>query len=266
MVDFWHKQTPGQALFEDVLWNKPERRDQAGRLAIVGGSSSGFAAVAIAYNTANQQGVGEIRAIVPDVLAKKIPLAVRSQLGELIFAPSNPSGGFSSDAINEIGALANWAGQVLLIGDSGANFETVQLIGRFLSSSDYEDINVTIARDAVDLVINDSELVLNRKHTHLILSLAQLQKIARAVYYPRIITFKQGVKQMAETLHKFTITYPATITVYHDGNLLVASNGQVVSMEFDNPIKIWNGEIPARIAAWSVWSDDILKATATAWL
>ena len=43
--DYWQKQTPGKVLFDDVLWSKPERRDQAGRLAIVGGNSQGFWAV-----------------------------------------------------------------------------------------------------------------------------------------------------------------------------------------------------------------------------
>ena len=56
---YWQKQLPAQPLFPEVEWNKPERRDQAGRLGIVGGSSLGFISVAESWRTADQTGAGE---------------------------------------------------------------------------------------------------------------------------------------------------------------------------------------------------------------
>lgn len=266
MDDFWQKQDPKHPLFTDAIWSKPERRDQAGRLAIIGGSSSGFAAVAVAFQTALKTGIGDLRIIMPDSLKRKIPAAITNQMTGLTWAPSNPSGGFAMPAKRYIEAAAEWSGQVLFIGDSGANSETAQLISGFIIDKDYQDTKITIARDAVDLLVYDAESILNRKGCHLIVSLAQFQKLARAVYYPRMITFSQGIKQMAETLHKFTITYPVTITLFHDGNLFVANSGQVASQPFDSPMRVWNGDIPTREAVWLVWQSDPVMAIASSWV
>lgn len=266
MDDYWCKQQPGKPLFENVLWSRPERRDQSGRLAIVGGNIRGFWAVASAYQLARRLGVGETRAIMPDVLRAKLPLPVKAQIDDLVWAPSNPSGGLAAGAEKILQTAAGWSGNLLFVGDNGGNAETAQLLERFVTDDNYAEARLTLARDSVDLIIYGAETVLNRQNCNLIVSLAQLQKLARAVYYPRMITFSQGVRQLAETLHKFTVTYPATMTVFHDGNLLVAANGQVVSQEFDQPMRVWNGEVASRAAVWSVWQADMLKAVATSWI
>lgn len=265
MNDYWHKQQPSKPLYDEVLWSKPERRDQAGRLTIVGGNSRGFWAVAAAYQVARRTGVGEIRVIMPDALKTKLPAQVRLQMDDLLLVPSNPSGGMALGAEKYLDVAAAWSGQILFIGDSGANSETAQLLQKFLADADYADTTVTVARDAVDLVVYDAESVLNRSKCCLVVSLAQFQKLARAVYYPRVITFSQGVRQVAETLHKFTITYPATIMLFHNGNLLVAQGGRVISQEFDEAMRVWNGEVPTRAAAWQVWQSDPVKAIAASW-
>jgi len=258
MEKFWQKQEPDQPLFPDVLWSKPERRDAAGRIAIVGGNSRGFVAVAAAYQTALTTGVGEARVILPDALKKKINGPM-----DIIFAPTNPSGGLARDALNELYAAADWANTILFIGDSGANSETAALLETFLSKDTITSVVST--RDAVDLIKPAAEIVLNRASTHLIISLSQLQKLFREVYYPRVLTFSQGVKQIAETLHKFTITYPATITLWHSGFLFVAKGGQVISQKFDQPLRVWNGEIATREAVWQIWQSDPIKAAVSAW-
>ena len=264
-LNYWRKQEPKKPLFDEVAWSKPERRDQAGRLAIVGGNARGFWAVAGAYQTARRTGVGEVRVVMPDALKPKLPVQVRAQMEDLLLVPSNPSGGLALEAEKTLQAAANWSGQMLFIGDNGANSETAQLLEKFLADGDYCDCQVTIARDAVDLLVYGAETVLARPKTNLVVSMAQLQKLARAVYYPRMVTFSQGVKQVAETLHKFTITYPVAITLFHDDNLLVAHQGEVVSQPFDEPMRIWSGEVPTVAACWSIWRSDPIKAIATSW-
>ena len=240
MNDYWQKQQPGKPLFGDVLWSKPERRDQAGRLTIVGGNSRGFWAVAAAYQVAHRIGVGQIRVIMPDSLRQKLPAPVRLQMDDLMMVDSNPSGGLAMGAIKYLHVAADWSHNLLFIGDNGANSETAQLLEKFLADSDYFDTTVTVARDAVDLVIYGAETILNRPKCNLVVSLSQLQKLAKAVYYPRIISF-------------------------HGDNLFVANGGQVVSQPFDEPMRVWNGEIPTRAAAWLVWHDQSVPAVATSW-
>jgi hypothetical protein len=261
--DFWRKQDPEKPLFPDVLWGKPERRDAAGRLVIVGGNSHGFAAVAANFITATRVGVGDVKIILPESLKKTLPPAVKTQFADVVFAPANQSGGLAQEAIGDLRAAANFAGTLLFIGDSGQNSETATLLETFLRENN--EIPVVLARDAIDLIKNSAELVLNREKTHLVVSLGQLQKLSRAVYYPRVITFSQGLNQIAETLHKFTTTYPIAITLWHTGFLFIAKNGQVISQKFDQPMRMWSGEIATRETAWSLWSSDIIHASATAW-
>lgn len=266
MADYWRKQQKGKALFDDVLWSKPERRDQSGRLVIIGGNGRGFWSVASAYQVARRLGVGEIRVVMPDSLRRTLPASIRLQMDDLVFVPSNPSGGLAMGAEKYLQVASHWSDNLLFIGDNGANSETAQLLGKFLGDEDYADAKVTLARDTVDLLVYDAETILSRQHCHLVVSLAQFQKLARSVFYPRMITFSQGVKQVAETLHKFTITYPVTITLFHDDNLIVAGGGEVISQTFDDPMRIWNGEIPTREASWLVWQLDPVKAVATSWV
>lgn len=266
-VSYWKKQQPGTALFPNVEWSRPERRDQAGRLAIVGGYGGGFWAVANAFQVANQLGVGEIRILIPDALKSKIPTQITASVSDLIYLPSNPSGGIANAGERHIITAAHWAGNILFIGDMGGNSETAQMMSRLVEYGVLgDDTTITIARDAVDLVGQSIANVLDSPRAHLVVSLAQLQKIARAVYYPRMISFSQGAKTTAETLHKFTITYPATITLYHDGQIYTAQDGKVYSQIFEAPIRIWNGEMSTRAAVWSIWHSNISEATATSWL
>lgn len=259
MNDFWRKQIPGESLFPDVLWNKPERKSVAGKLAIVGGNVQGFAAVAAAHQISSQLGIGAIKIILPDVLKRKIPPIIT----DAIFSPSNLSGGFARDAIIDLRAAADFADAILFIGDNGANSETAALFETFLREN--QKTPAILTRDAVDLVKNSAEDILNRENTHFVVSFSQLQKIFREIYYPRVLTFSQGIKQIAETLHKFTITYPATITLWHENNLICAKSGEVISQNFDQPLRVWSGEVATRETVWQIWQNNVIKAIAASW-
>ena len=93
MYPYWQRQDK-KPLFPEIEWNKPERRDQAGKLLIIGGSAGNFRAVALAYEAALKAGIGQVKVLVPDSLKKMIPPIIT----DIIFAPSNISGSFSMDA------------------------------------------------------------------------------------------------------------------------------------------------------------------------
>ena len=170
---------------------------------------------------------------------------------DVIFAPSNPSGSLSRDAIDDLRALANWSTGMLLAGDAGRNSETAILYSDLLS---YYDGPLTITRDAIDLVRNDAEAIATRPRTMLVLSFAQLQKLFRELYYPKILTFNMPLMQLVETLHKFTITYPLTIVVLHRETLVMAHGGEVVTTEWTDPMRIWRGTTAARAATYWLWT------------
>lgn len=244
---YWKKQTREKPLYPDIEWNKPEQRSLAGRLAIIGGNKLGFAGVGGAYQIAKSAGVGELRVLLPDVLKKAIPTSI----SDTLFAPTNPSGGLSSDAINDMKTISDWANGVVFIGDAGRNSETAILYERFVQ--DYKG-QLTITRDAFDLLKNTLPIIVERPDTLLVLSFAQLQKMFQSVYYPKMITFSMQLAQAVEAVHKFTITYPATIVTFHQGHLIIAHNGDIVTMAWENPMAIWKGSVAMQAAVYWLWT------------
>ena len=245
-TSYWRTQTTTKPLFPDIEWAKPEQRSQAGRLGIVGGNKLGFAGVAEAYGRALSTGIGEARVLLPDALKKSIPPIIT----DTVFAASNPSGSLSKDAAPELHALAAWATGILFVGDAGRNSETAILYEDFLRSYDGP---IILTRDAVDLVKNSSQALVERPQTLLVLSFAQLQKLFQSVYYPKILTFSMQLAQLVDAVHKFTITYPVTIAVLHKDHLVVAHDGQVTTTEWGNAMAIWRGSVATVAACYALW-------------
>lgn len=244
---YWTKQTPPKPLFPDIEWNKPEQRAMAGKLGIIGGNKLGFAGVAESYSIATTAGVGEIRVLLPDVLRKTIPPTITDAL----FGASNPSGGLAKDALPEMHAMSQWATGVLLVGDAGRNSETAILYEDFIREYSGQ---LTITRDAVDLMKNSMTLVVERPNTAIVASFAQLQKIFQGIYYPKILTFSMQLQQLVEAMHKFTITYPVTLMTFHNDQIVIASNGEVTTTPWENPMAIWRGAVASQAAAYWLWS------------
>lgn len=247
MHDYWRKQTPGKPLFADVEWSKPERKGQAGKLGIIGGNKLGFAGVAESYQTALHTGVGQARVLLPDSLKRVVPVAAT----DTVFAASTPSGSLAREALPSMHALADWANGILLAGDAGRNSETTLTYDDFLT---YYDGQLVIMRDAVDLMVHSAHELVERDSTTLIASLAQAQKLFRAVHYPKVITFSMTLLAAVETLHKFTITYPITLAVLHKDTLIIASDGEVITQSWDSPMSLWRGITGAKIATYMLWN------------
>ncbi len=243
---YWLRQTPGNPLFPDIEWSRPEQKTKAGKLAIIGGNKLGFAAVDEAYDAATKFGAGQVRVIMPEDLKRAIPAVI----ADTYFVPSNPSGGFSREALPELMAACAWADTCLLIGDSGRNSETAIALETLL---DTHHGHLVVTRDAVDLLRPAGEKLVNRDQTTLVISFAQLQKLIQSVYYPKILSFSMQLMQLVETLHKFTITYPVTLVTFHQNQLLIAKEGRVVTQEFDDPMMIWRGTTATRAATYLLW-------------
>ncbi len=246
-TSYWQQQKSSAPLFPDVEWSKPEQKSRAGRLAVIGGNKLGFAGVAESYSGAYGSGIGNVRVLLPDALKKQIPVTWT----DVALAPSTISGGFSKDATPHILAIADWATMTLLIGDAGRNSETAiayeSLIRNHIGP-------MTLTRDAIDLVKNSAETLVNRPETLLVLSFAQLQKLFQSVYYPKVLTFSMQLLQLVEAVHKFTITYPITLAVLHKDILVVAHGGKVTSTPWESPMAIWRGTTATRAAVYWAWN------------
>jgi hypothetical protein len=255
---YWQKQTTAQPLFPDAQWNKPEQRSLAGRLGIIGGNKLGFAGVAESYGVALQVGVGDVRVLLPDVLRKTIP----ATMTDAHFGATTPSGSLARDALNDMKALGAWAQQIMLIGDAGRNSETAIVYEDFLQNYTGP---LTITRDALDLIKNGSQMIVDRPDTLLVISFAQLQKLFQSVYYPKVLTFSMQLSNLVEALHKFTITYPVSLMVLHKEFLVIAQAGTVTTTAWGNPMAIWRGTVATKAAAYWLWNpgNTLLAATAS---
>lgn len=253
---YWRTQDPSKPLFPDIEWNKPEQRNLRGTLGIIGGNKLSFAGVAEAYSTALSTGAGQVKVLLPDALRKSIPPAIV----EATFAPSNMSGSLSREALSDMQTLGAWSSGILLAGDTGRSSETAIVYDDFIGS--YSQW-ITLTRDSVDLVRRSAPLLVERPCTLYVLSFAQLQKLFQDVYYPKILTFSMQLAQLAESLHKFTITYPVTIMTLHQDTLVIAHEGDVISQRWDNPMAIWRGHTAARAASYLLWGNTPLESLAT---
>jgi ADP-dependent NAD(P)H-hydrate dehydratase / NAD(P)H-hydrate epimerase len=244
---YWRKQTSSKSLFPDIEWSKPEQKSRAGKLGIIGGNKLGFVSVAESYGTALNAGVGEVRVLLPDALRKTIPPTIT----DTIFSATNPSGSLAREALTDMQVMGHWADAILMIGDAGRNSETAILYEDFLR--DYQG-PLTITRDAVDLIKNSSQAIVERPNTLLVVSFAQLQKLFQSVYYPKMLAFSMQLTGLVEAVHKFTTTYPVDIMVLHKEYLVVAHNGEVTTTEWENPMAIWRGQVATSAAVYWLWN------------
>lgn len=240
---YWHKQTADSALFPDMLWSRPENRAHAGKLLIVGGNLHGFAAPAEAYGQAIKAGVGSCRVMLPDSLHK----TVGKLFPEAEFAPSTPSGSFARTALAELLAAANWADGVLLAGDFGKNSETAILLEGFLSH--YKGLLV-VTQDALDYCLSASGGCLTRPDTVIVVSTAQLRKLAVEARWPVAVTSSIDLMRLIDILHEQTSNHPCSIIVKHLENLLVASAGQISTTKLPHELPVWHTAAGATAAVW----------------
>jgi len=219
---YWRKQTTDEPLFPDILWSRPESKAGAGKLAIIGGHSHGFGAPGAAYSEALDAGVGVCNVLLPDAIKK----TVKHVLPDAEYGPSNRSGSFAKNALDDMIKIADWSDLTLLSGDFGRNSETAILLENF---TEMHSGRLVVAQDAADYFKSFPRPLMQRPDTMLVISLAQLQKIFINAPVITPITYGMTMPQLAEALHEFTEKFPITIVVKHHDNIYIASGGQAVS-------------------------------------
>ncbi|MDB5164161.1 MAG: uncharacterized protein JWS12_779 [Candidatus Saccharibacteria bacterium] len=239
--EYWHRQSQDKPLFGDLLWSRPESRQMAGKLLVIGGNLHGFAAPAEAYTYATEAGIGVAKVLLPDALRKTVGRVLEN--GE--YASSTPSGSFSKQALAQWLDFSGWADGVLVAGELGRNSETAILLEQFLAKS---GAAVVLSRDAVDYLYTSPQDVLNRQNTALVLSLSQLQKLVKAAGFPKAVTFSMDVLQLVELLHDFSQQYPVKIITEHQGQSIVADSGQVSTTP--QALDIWRTKVAAYASVW----------------
>jgi hypothetical protein len=240
----WQKQSVDTPLFPDMLWSRPERRDQAGKLLIIGGNQYGFSAAGEAFTAAAQAGIGVSRVLLPN----KLKPTVGKLFPEAEFTPSTPSGSFAKASLAEWLETASWADAVLIAGDVGHNSETALLLESFI---DKYPGPLTITQDAAEYTITNPAQILARPDSLLVLSMGQLQKLAKHAHTSNAVTQAMGLPELTSWLEQFTQDSSLYIVTKHHQHILVAVNGQVSSCPLtDSETDAWRVATASRASVW----------------
>ena len=245
--------------YEDLTWNIPEQKQ--GIVNIIGGNSQNFRTEVrtAEFITANYP-IKEVRLVLPNALKNNLP-----DLPNLVFLPSTDSGSFNES--QELNNVFNSADFNLLLGDLSKNSVTGTAVAGACRRSEKMTL---LTRDTVDIVAdNDPERTLMNENLIFFTSMAQLQKLLRAVYYPKMLLLTQSLVHVSEVWHKVTLSYPVKLVTLHDGQILLAENGiiRVVSIEESDysPVTIWSGELAAKITVLNLFNpNNFLPASTTA--
>ena len=248
-LSYWQKGLDPTKFAADLSWNFPEQRQKT--LAIVGGNSQNFATEVKLAEFINQKYpfLNSVKNLFPDSLKSKFP-----PLPNLNFFDSTDSGSFKPSLnFRESLQSANYA---LLSGDFSKNSETAIAVAEVIQAS--PSVPTLLTRDTVDLLTPEAEVFITRENLTIIASLAQLQKLFRALYYPKMLLLSNPLLPVVETLHKFTLSYPLSLLTFHEGQILAAQNGTVCSVPLASttysPLSLWSGEVAARAAIFQLFN------------
>ncbi len=239
---YWHRQTD-KPLFPQLEWSRPETKAQAGKLLIIGGNKFGFVEPAEAYREAEKAGIGTARLLLPDSLRSALGRTFAA--GEL--APSTPSGSFSQKALADFVDSAAWADGVLVAGGIGRNSETTVLLETFLQKHSGP---VVITKDAADLLCEQPITILHRPDTLLVLAMGQLRQLGSGAHFPRAFTSEMGLVQLADNLHEFTKRFRLSLITKHQGQFVVALQGQISTTPAPEGTQPWRVATAAHASVW----------------
>jgi len=235
-------------LFQDLYWNLPEVKQ--GKVNVVGGNGQSFRTpVRVAEYLGTKFPIQEVGLGLPDSLRGKIP-----EVPGLKFLKATVAGSFEDT--EELAALIDAADYSILAGDLSRNAVTLKAVS---SAVHFSEKPLFLTRDAIDAIAEKAEqTTLMRENLVLVATMAQLVKLLRAIYYPKMLLLSQSLTQVSETLHKFTLSYPTKIVTLHNGQILIAENGQVVAVPLEksgfSPLTIWGGEFAAKILALNLYN------------
>jgi hypothetical protein len=221
----WQVQTPEEPLFPDLLWSRPERKDRAGRLLIIGGSTHGFATVVKSFELAGKAGIGEVKAVLPKGVARLL-----QAMPDCLFAEQTATGSFSRGAIGDVRPLLTWADALLLPGELTKNAETAIFVESLLGAC---PVPIVATGDALDILpphagrLTDGPVIL-------IADLRRLQAYLRKSGLDQALLAGSTLEQRYRALHSAVGQGAAhTIGLVDDGSFLVVKGDKASLTQTD---------------------------------
>lgn len=239
--DLWQQQTD-QPLFPNMLWSRPETKQGAGKLLIIGGQAQEFIHVAESFAASVSAGAGTVRVFMPESTRK-----LTKMLPNIEYAPSNASGSFAKSALAELIDASQWSDGVLLAGDLGKNSETNLMLENFVST--YQGILI-ISDSALPSITMPAKDLFQRENTVLVLSFDEFQKFGIALGLNTPITSDSTTPRLAGILHELTTKCQATLAVMRDNSVWTSGKGNVAITQLKD--KKSPNQLAAQAAVWNI--------------
>ncbi len=216
---YWLRQTD-EPLFEDILWSRPENKRHAKKLLIVGGSTSSFMHIAASFQQVTDAGIGGCKVILPD----KLQRIVGKSIDDVVFLPSDASGGIAKDASVMMHEYSEWGDGVYFPGDLGRGSETTRFVEKFVGGT---SLPLILSGDSINIFYDNPDEIFDKENTVLVMDMKQLQKMTSKLGIETPITHSMGLVQLVEILHDITSERESMIVTHHEGNTIVAMYGEV---------------------------------------
>jgi NAD(P)H-hydrate repair Nnr-like enzyme with NAD(P)H-hydrate dehydratase domain len=214
-------QTKEKPLFPDLLWARPERKEQAGRLLIIGGSTHGFASIVKAYEYALAAGIGEIKVVLPGGVKKLVGPVL-----DALYADDVAGGSFAHKALAEIQPYLAWSESVLLPGELTNNGETTLLAEDILRK--YAG-PVVVAGDAVEAITKTLSEDLPSKLI-IVADFRQLQRLAYSHSGKQPLLSTSTLVQQVAVMQALSAKLDLGVLARHDENQILVASSEHASL------------------------------------
>ncbi len=228
-------------------WERPERKDQAGKLAVFGGISLKLKEVDTVFKQATKYGVGSTVALVPESLAK----VFKRQDQYLVPVILDHYFGLTDvglETVQEELFLTN----ALILADIGNNSATGLRLAKVISSS----IKTVILTDSsAILAISYPNEVLANPNIILITNLQNLQKIIQAssLKLSTSLSSNQSFQERLKCLDDLNSQATAKVILFEDKRVVAVDGNNFLNMQ----TTISQLELSANIAAWRMWAPQL---------
>lgn len=254
----WQLQPYDKPLFEDIIWNRPEQKHQAGKLLIIGGNIHSISAPNSAHTYAIGQGIGSCKVALPDKTRKIFGSFIPPNI-ELLH--SNSVGSFSTDALEDLIRLSNWADGTLFAGDFSRNSQTAILLDKLIGISN----NQILVGDSIDYFYTQPKELFSKKSLLIVVDLKQLQKLVQPLSLTNAITSQIDLIKLVDTMNKLTTDYDIAIITKLSNNVICCYKGDSILTKIPANVETnWQIKVAASAAVWWIQNQgQLLKAIAT---
>ena len=243
MPDLTPLQTEGLA--EKLLWEKPERRDQAGSILIFGGASLKLKTVDLIYKTVQKLGAR------PTVLVPE-SLAVSFKLKAPVLQPIRFDNYFGLTEQGQKTLATELAlADALVLADSGKNSSTTKHLAA-LTSFSFKPIVIT--EGSLNLILEYHYELLQNPNITIILNSAALQKFQRIIpqklEFP--ISLSSGAAARLNSLLELQSIYQSRVILFEDNLILAIDSAS--SQYLLQKTKLNLEQFSASLVCWQVWA------------